>query len=287
MKVHLDCIACHQRQALRVLRLMSDDVALHERALRQVAAHLAETNWDTDPMTLTDGIYRVINRLTGIPDPYKALKQRSNEEVLHLYPELQDRVRTSADPLLTACKIAVAGNIMDFAAREHFDIRETVEHVLENAFDINHYAAFQDALRGASTLLLFADNAGEIVCDKLLLETIMARYPLRKITMVVKGTPILNDAMLDDARQVGLTDFSEIEFLTVTSNPSSNGRSAWMHPDAEALIQAHDVAISKGQANYEIMSELRGLFFLLIAKCEIVARDSGTYNGALICQQKQ
>ena len=120
MNVHLDCVICLQQQALRILRLATTDQRLHEHTLRQVLQYLTATTWTTDPLTLSKGAWAIITRATGNPDPYHALKRQSNQEVLHIYPQLQEYVHKSADPLLTACKLAVAGNIMDFGARLSF-----------------------------------------------------------------------------------------------------------------------------------------------------------------------
>jgi uncharacterized protein with ATP-grasp and redox domains len=280
MKAHLDCIVCQQRQALRILQLATEDQHLHESVLRQVMDYLLHTEWTADPMTISRGMYEIINRATKNPDPYKALKYQSNQEVLECYPELRERIQTSEDPLLTACKLAIAGNIMDFGARDHFNLQETIQHVLETDFAINDYHSFKSSLHNASRLLLFADNAGEIVFDKLLLETILQHYPLCKLTVVVKGFPIINDATMEDVRQIGLPELPNIDFRLVNTN--GNERSTWISPEVTTWIQNHDVIIAKGQANYEVLSDIHGLYFLLIAKCGIVADDTGTYNGALI-----
>jgi uncharacterized protein with ATP-grasp and redox domains len=280
MNMHLECILCQQRQALRILRLVTNDQRLHEKTLRQVLQHLSNVEWTTDPMAISKGTYTIITRATGNPDPYQALKRQSNQDVLQIYSQLQEYIQQSIDPLLTACKLAVAGNIMDFGAKDHFNIQETIQHVLTTDFAINHYTSFQTALRHASSLLLFADNAGEIVFDKLLLETILHDHALRKITVIVKKLPIINDATLDDVSHIGLSDLPNIEFQYV--NTVANGNVPWLNPEVTAWMQAHDVVIAKGQANYEVMSDVPGIFFLLIAKCAIVAADTGTATGALI-----
>ena len=114
------------------------------------------------------------------------------------------------------------------------------------------------------------------------LETILRDHPLRKISVIVKGLPIMNDATMEDARQVGLTALPNIEFLSVNTNTNGHGCSAWIPPEVTTWIHEHDVVIAKGQANYEIMSEVQGVYFLLIAKCPILADDTGTYKGAFI-----
>ncbi|MBD3325216.1 DUF89 family protein, partial [candidate division KSB3 bacterium] len=193
MKARIECVLCQQQQALRVVRLATDDHALHETVLRQVLSHLATIPWTDDPMTMSQGVYALINKATGNPDPYNALKSRSNREILALYPELQHQIRTSDDPLLTACKFAVAGNIMDFGAHAAFNVQETIDHVLQTDFAINAYPRLKTDLESASSVLLFADNAGELVFDKLLLETMLAQTPLKRLTVVVKEFPIIND----------------------------------------------------------------------------------------------
>ncbi len=283
MEAQLDCIACSMQHALRSIRLMTDDDAVREELLRQVTTHLSQTVWQTNPLNLADGIYTILSGLTGIDNPYALLKSQSNVEVLNLYPELQEMVRGSQDPVLTACKLAVAGNIIDFGVHGQYNIHDTMQRMLDTDFVVNQYERFKTLLIHAESLLLFADNAGELVFDKLLLETILQHSPVQTITMVVKGGPILNDATLDDVRQVGLDQLAQVRFLTVDGRQNErNGRPVWLHPDAEALIADHDVAIAKGQANYEMMSELRGVFCLLIAKCEIVAERTNSYKGAPI-----
>ncbi len=282
MKVHLDCVPCQQRQALKILRLINDNEELHQQVLRTVMTHLSEAEWDTDPMSMMKGMHDIITHETGTTDPYKEVKYHSNTEILQLYPQLQEYVKTADDPLLIACKLAIAGNIMDFGAQDYFNIEETIQHVLHTDFGINDYDRLHDALDSAASLLLFADNAGEIVFDKLLLETILQIRPLQKITVVVKERPIINDATMEDLKQAGLTELPNLDVHFVNTAPHGQERAAWIPPEVKTWIQNHDVAISKGQANYEMMSEWEGLFFLLIAKCQIVADHAGTDNGAMI-----
>lgn len=281
MKANLDCIPCQLRQTLKILRMSTDDRGVQEKVLRDAVIHVARNRWDCDPMTLMKQVFDMMTQATGNKDPYRELKVESNDEVLQLYPELQRHIQDSDDALFTAFKLAVAGNIMDFGAKDHFDIQETIQHVLKTDFAKNDYQQFSASLQGASSLLLFADNAGEIVLDKLLLETIMQHRSLDKITVVVKEHPILNDATMQDVDYTGLSTVPNIQFRQVNTT-TSNGHAAWMPEEAAAWIQEHDLVLSKGQANYESLSEYKGVYFLLIAKCPIVADDAGTYNGALI-----
>jgi damage-control phosphatase, subfamily I len=280
MQAQLECIICQQRQAVRILQLTALEPQVQETALRQVLTYMANVPWNTDPMTITRGMYELLHQITHNPDPYHALKQQSNQDVLAIYPELQRLIQENADPLLTACKFAVAGNIIDFGAHDHFNVHDTIQRVLATDFAINTYDRFKASLQHAASLVLFADNAGEIVCDKLLLETIQHVYPLQKITVVVKARPIINDATLTDAQQIGLTELPNCEVRQLHTPGLTS--SFWNLPEIQSWMQAHDLVISKGQANYEGLGSLPGVYFLLIAKCAVVAQLTGTYKDALI-----
>jgi len=199
MKLNLDCIPCFQRQALQAVRFISDDEKLHERVLREVAKKLLESNWDSTPPELAHQVHSIVKRITKEIDPYKEVKKESNDLVLKMYPELKEKVNKSRDPLRTAIRLAIAGNIIDFGVVQEFNLEETIREVLKKKFAIDDYEQLKETLKNAETLLFFVDNAGEIGLDKLLVETFLEAKKLEKIDFVVKGGPIINDATLEDA----------------------------------------------------------------------------------------
>jgi len=165
-------------------------------------------------------------------------------------------------------------------------LEKTVTEVLKKSFAIDDYQWLRKNLSDAETLLFFADNAGEIVFDKLLIETFLEFKNLEKIRFIIKGGPIINDATLEDAIYVGFCDLPNVEFLTVSNGETGTGpeRSSQM---VKYWIKNHDLVISKGQGNYEGLSEHAGLFFLLIAKCPVIASDLGVEVGDIILKYKQ
>jgi uncharacterized protein with ATP-grasp and redox domains len=285
MKLNLDCIPCFQRQALQAVRFISDDEKLHQRVLREVTKKLLESNWDSTPPELAHQVHSVVRRITNEKDPYKGVKRESNDLVLKLYPELKEKVKESRDPLRTAVRLAIAGNIIDFGVPKEFNLEETIRQVLKKGFAIDDYEKLKEKLNDAETLLFFVDNAGEIGLDKLLVETFLEQKKFEKIVFVVKGGPIINDATLEDAVYMGLDRLPNSEFLTIGNGEAGTGP-ARSSQTVKNWIKEHDIVVSKGQGNYEGLSEHNGLFFMLMVKCPIIASDIGVNVGDIILEYK-
>jgi len=267
MRMRPDCIPCFQRQTVQALRFSSLDDLSIERALREVMKHLLSISWDRTPPEIDYKVQRIIREAAG-GDPYAEMKRRSNEKALSLYPSCKKMVENSDDPIRTAVKMAIAGNIVDFGALSSYDLEGTLNKVLSSELAVDHYDLFRKMLDRSTSVLYFADNAGEIVFDKLLVETLL-RFRDMKITFVVKGGPFINDATLEDAEQVKLDG---VELRTVSNGEPGTG------PDRgseEVLrwIREHDIVISKGQGNYEVFDEIKGMFHMLIVKCQVVAES--------------
>jgi len=272
MKLNLDCIPCFQRQALQAVRFISDDEELHQKVLREVTKKLLESKWDSTPPELAHEVHKIVKNITKENDPYKEVKKESNVSVLKMYPKLKARVKESKNPLRTAVRLAIAGNIIDFGPLQEFNLEKTIKEVLKKKFAIDDYEKLEEKLESAKTLLFFADNAGEIGFDKLLIETFLEAKKLEKITFVVKGGPIINDATVEDAIYMGFRDLPNIKFLALSNGEAETGpeRSSQI---VKSWIKKHDLVISKGQGNYEGLSENKGLFFMLMAKCPVIASD--------------
>jgi uncharacterized protein with ATP-grasp and redox domains len=286
VKLNLDCIPCFQRQALQAVRFISDDEMLHKKVLREVAKKLLESNWNATPPELAHEVHRIVKRLTNENDPYRKVKKESNDGVLKMYPALKKQVEESNDPLRTAVRLAIAGNIIDFGPLQNFDLEETVGEVLGKQFAIDDYKKLKEELAKAETLLFFTDNAGEIGFDKLLVETFLKTRKLRTICFVVKGGPIINDATLEDAVYMGLCDLPNVEFLKMSNGEEGTGPER-NSQTVKKWITEHDLVISKGQGNYEGLSDHNGLFFMLMAKCPVIASDLGVNVGDIILKYQQ
>ncbi len=268
MRTLLDCIPCVVRQGVQAARLATADVNTQRRVVKALLGELAEADLSGTPMDLGQIVQRVVREVTHCADPYQAVRQRSNAEALLLYPRLRQIVTAASDPLLSAAKAAVAGNIIDFGAlAEGFDLEATLDHVLHSPFAVDDSHLLTQHLRTASTVLYLADNAGEIVFDRLLIE----QLPVERVVVAVRGEPFINDALLADAQAVGLTEVARVIGAPLPPATTEEFDRVW---------GSAELVIAKGQANYEAYSEAGGvIFFLLLAKCECIAHDIGVRRG--------
>ncbi|HQH71424.1 MAG TPA: ARMT1-like domain-containing protein, partial [bacterium] len=194
-------------------------------------------------------------------------------------PELKAMIDTAPDPLITAARLAIAGNVIDMGVNgtvTETDVRRSIQHALEEPFT-GDSAGFQQAIVQARDILYLADNAGEIVFDRLLIE----QLPPGRVTVAVRGAPILNDATLTDARAVGLHEIAEI----IDNGSDAPGTVLEdCSPEFNRRFAAAGLILAKGQGNFETLNdESRGIFFLFKAKCPVIAAHAGVPVGAQVC----
>jgi uncharacterized protein with ATP-grasp and redox domains len=281
MKIKLDCIPCFQRQALEAARFVNSDIKLHEKILRQVIAVLENLDWTGTPPEMAHEVHQIVKKECNENDPYKVVKKQYNDLALSLYPDLKDIVDESADPLFTAICLAIAGNIIDFGASSQFDLNETISKVLEKDFAINDFDDFLETLEKSKVLLYLVDNSGEIVFDKILLETILKDYQINKILLGIKGAPIINDALQEDAEYVGIEKMPGVELIKIGIGLKNTGVER-NSKEFQDILTKSDIVISKGQGNYEALSKYNNIFFLLMAKCPVIADDLNVKIGDII-----
>ena len=275
MRTYLDCFPCFLTQALRAGRMATRDEARVKQILDEVGMRLKDIPLDSTPAATGRIIYQIITRITGNPDPFREIKAEHTRKALALYPVLKDRIRQSPDPLHTAVKIAVAGNVIDMGALHRFDMVEEIERVLAKPFAVDDFETFTARLQQSDRVLFIGDNAGECVFDRLLMEVL----PI-PATYVVREKPVINDATADDARQAGIDKVAPI----VSSGSDAPGTVLELcTPEFQRLFQESDLIISKGQGNYETLcDEAQPIFFLLKAKCTVIAHHLGVREGDTI-----
>ncbi|MFX1296020.1 MAG: DUF89 domain-containing protein [Promethearchaeota archaeon] len=281
MKTHLDCIPCFQRQALQAVRFTTDDERTQERVLRKVITALQQIDWKQTPPQIARIVHKIVRDETAERDPYLKVKKESNDKALELYPSMKKIIIESEKPLYTAIRIAIAGNIIDFGAMSNFNLEEIISKVLNTPFKINNFSKFVQVLSKSQTLIYLGDNTGEIVFDKLLLEMILDKYKIKRIQFAVKGAPIINDATIEDAIYVGLNQIPNLEFIKINNGLPGTGFERHSKEFLK-IIEEGDIVISKGQGNYEALSDQKKIFFLLLAKCPVVARDFGVEVGDIV-----
>ena len=282
MKIFLDCIPCFVRQALDSARLATDDEQIHEKVVRETLRLAADLDMRQSPPAIGQKIHRLIRKLIGNNDPYCRIKEQFNNLALKLYPELEKRVKTSKNPFATAVRLAIAGNIIDLGVKTSLaqsDIEETIKKCLNEHLDEIQVKQFKEAVAKAEKILYLADNAGEIVFDRLLIE----QLPGPKVTVVVKGEPVINDATMEDAKFAGLSDI--VEVVDNGSDAPGTILESCSQSFRDRFNKA-DLIIAKGQGNYETLSDIdKNIFFILKAKCPVIARNLGCEVGEMILRR--
>jgi len=269
-------LPCIFRQTLDAVRRVSEDPAFHEQVVREVAGWVQTADLNQPPPVLAQRIHRLLRERTGVVDPYAGAKARDNALALSLLPELRERLARAADPLFLAVRLAIAGNLIDLGPKHELSAEEILRAIRQA--ESEPFSGEIESLRKASAsarqILYLADNAGEIVLDRLLVE----RLGPSRVTVAVRGVPVINDATLSDAQAAGLSEVAE-----VISNGSDAPGTVLSDCNAafrERFAQA-DLVISKGQGNFETLSAApRDICFLFKVKCPVVAAKAGLPLGS-------
>lgn len=280
MKIHLDCYPCFLKQTIIALRLGTKDESEKEQILKRIAASIGAADTSKTPAHTTTFLHREIRALLG-KDPFKDIKSEYNHAALRLYPHFKKQVEISPDPLWTASRLAIAGNVIDFGIFTSVDIEGTIERALSGPITVDDYSFFRDEIAQAKNILYLLDNAGEIVFDRILIETLSSLG--KNVTAVVKGADVINDATTKDAQEAQLTDICEI---------IDNGCDAvgtileWTPAHFQDLFRKAGFIISKGQGNFEtLMSSRKNIFFLFQSKCDVISRELGLSKGSMLLKK--
>jgi uncharacterized protein with ATP-grasp and redox domains len=280
MRVYLDCWPCFLRQALSAARRAGASPELQRLILEETMTELRALSAEATPPEMGERIHRRVRERAQAPDPYLDVKREATAQALALLPTLGERVATADDPLQTAVRIAITGNIIDYGVAETFDLEATLERVLHAEAPIDDLSMLRQALGQVDEVLYMADNAGETVFDRVLIEALPV-----PVCYVVKAGPVLNDATREEAIAAGLDQVAEI---IDTGCDAMGAPLALCSPGFRERFDRAQLIIAKGQANYETLSGVDApICFLLQAKCSVIAEDIGVAPGSVIIQASE
>ena len=264
MKTSPECIPCFKRQIAHCSKIASPSPKTQSEICLHVEKLLEDFDFSLSPPVNAMQIYSSIAEMANNPDPYEHLKAQSTEHTLSMRKELSATIQSSDDPLYTAALFALAGNIIDYGSQQHFDLAEALKKIMIQPPVINHFDQLRRELSTCKSVLYLGDNCGEIIFDGLFIEQMACPTYLS-----LKEGPIINDATVADGYRSGLDTICPI---------ISNGTSCPGTPveqcstDFKKKFHEADLIISKGQGNFETLSEVdRTIYFLLTIKCDVVA----------------
>ena len=271
MRTNLDCFPCFLRQALEASRMATKDETTHRKVLDSVLLILSELSLQATPPEIALLVHRRVKAITGNPDPYKEAKRRQNDLALQYERSLSAQIADVSNPLKAALVLSATGNSIDLAPDyQSPDIYKRCLEMMGRGFARDDSELLYERLAQSKSILFLGDNAGEIVWDKILIEELLDHFDL-DIIYTVRGLPILNDVTMEDAEYVGMA-----QLVKVISNGSEAPGTLLNRCSKEFInkFKKSDLILSKGQGNYESLSrENRPIFFLLNAKCPVIAED--------------
>ncbi|WP_017210437.1 damage-control phosphatase ARMT1 family protein [Clostridium beijerinckii] len=286
MKIHDKCLPCMVNQVIKVANITG--VNNKEELLKEVFTYLSKMDFEATTPEIIGEIFGMIKEHTNNPDPYKETRNYYNTLFLKLLPEFERKIEQAEDSFQLAVRYAIVGNIIDFnpihntLLEDIFDYFEKMEQ-LELAIDDSR--ELEEDILNSKTLLYLGDNCGEICMDKILLKKIKELNYNIKIFFGVRGKPVVNDSIAEDAYAVGIDEYAEVidngdgSLGTVLKRTSR---------EFKEVYKKADVVIAKGQANYECLSEeKKKIYFLLMTKCDVIANDIGVPEKRMICMKNK
>ncbi len=277
MKVHLECFPCFLRQAMIAAKQISDDPRQVKKFIDLSLGPVRDASLDDTPAHIATEIYRKIRAELNGADPFRKIKTRCTEQALSMIADFLPIMRREPNPLEAAIRTSVAGNVIDLGIYSEVDLGSIVGNIMHEEFGVLSLPELESDLTGAENILFLADNAGELVFDAPLVE-----YLLRfgKVKVAVKSVPVINDATMEDARASGLP--SEAELIENGSDCVGTILEMCSEDFRKAFGDA-DLIISKGQANFETLDDVKdaNIYFLFKAKCDVTAGIVGVSRDSL------
>lgn len=271
MPLYLDCLSCVVQQAREAVRHAGLEESLQVRVMQRVLHALATMNGPECSSDMIQRAFGVIREVGGVHDPLENVKSYCLDVALRAYPELKHTLDEAERRFDTAVRIAMAGNIIDHHLRvpgrlDNLALFRSIEDALTRPLAVDHVGLLEAAIPKAERILYLSDNAGETVCDRILIE----EMPIKRITYAVKSVPVTMDATLRDAAMAGLTDRVKVVEVDTDHPCMDPTRSSGAFP---GLFEEADLVIAKGQGNMQVLQGLdKNIFFLARVRCKVKAQ---------------
>ena len=284
MKVSAECMHCLVKRQAENIKKYPDEEKKAEY-LGKVLGIIANNAAEEPAPVLLSHIGRLHEEYFGKPFSFDELKKGYNAMLLEKEDEIRTKISEGADPLALALRFAQIGNFIDFGAMDSVDdgkLMEFLEQAETLPLSEDTYKKFTETLKTARKLVYMTDNCGEIVLDKLLLETIAKMAPHVECTIIVRGEPVLNDATMEDALQVGIENCGKV----IPNGTNIAGTYIpWLSAEAKKALDEADILISKGQGNFESLHGCGlNIYYLFLCKCQWFMERFGLpqYSGVFI-----
>ena len=277
------CVGCIINQSIKVSDAINADKALKEELTSTVEVMSKNFSFKQNPPEIAAYVYEKMADIANKKDLYDEVKALSTTKALSFIPLLKEKLKNSNNKLLTATKIAVAGNVIDLAAAVEFDLEEELVEIFDTAFAHNDFDALENSLESARNVVVLGDNVGEHIFDYMFVGTLKELYPNVMYHYFVRGNPIINDVTLVEAKEAGFDRLCHLVDSGVNTPGFAYSRAS---DEAQKLFDSADLVISKGMGNYECLSpsHREKICFLLKVKCGVVGASLEKEIGDIICK---
>ena len=277
------CVGCIINQSVKVADAIHASESLKSEMTLTVEKMSHDFSYNDNPPEIASYVYEKMALIANKKDLYDEVKELSTKKALSFIPLLKDKLLSSSNKLLTATKIAVAGNVIDLAAAVEFDLEEELTKVFDTEFAYNDFDLMHEQLNRAKKVLVIGDNVGEHIFDYLFVETLKELFPDISYSYMVRGNPIINDVTMSEALECGFDRLCELVDSGVNTPGFAYNRANYY---SKELFDSVDLVISKGMGNYECLSpsHRKNICFLLKVKCEVVASSLDKEVGDIVCK---
>jgi len=277
------CVGCIINQSVKVADALNASDELASKLTSTVQELSKDFSYQQNPPEIASYVYEKMAEIANKKDLYDEVKALSTKKALSFVPLLKEKLSTSDNKLLTATKIAVAGNVIDLAAAVEFDLDEELKKIFHTDFACDDFTEFNQALCDAKNVVILGDNVGEHIFDYMFVEVLKELYPDVNYTYMVRGNPIINDVTMKEARECGFDKLCNLVDSGVNTPGFAYSRA---NEKAKKLFDNADLVISKGMGNYECLSpsHRKNICFLLKVKCGVVANSLGQEIGDIVCK---
>jgi hypothetical protein len=283
VKIDEACVGCIINQSVKVSTAIHADEKLSHELTSTVEDLSKDFSFSQTPPEIAAYVYERMAEIANKHDLYDEVKELSTKKARSFIPLLKEKLFISEDKLLTATKIAVAGNVIDLAAEFEFCLEEELEKIFHTGFAHNDMKRFEVELSKAKNIVVLGDNVGEHIFDYMFVETLQELYPQVSFTYMVRGNPIINDVTMKEAKECGFDTLCNLVDSGVNTPGFVYDRAT---SEAKKLFDDADLVISKGMGNYECLtpSHRDKICFLLKVKCGVVAASLGKEVGDIVCK---
>jgi len=272
MKANSMCISCILSKQEKLIRAFADEDKKSQYLNVVLEILYKHGRYESSPW-LVEKINRLYEEYWGTGEDFTVAKHEYNQLLLSKEDEITTRIHASKDCIKECIKYVSAGNYIDFSAVANVNeqtFNDLLKKVDNESISEDEYLHFKKDLEQAKHLVYLTDNCGEIVLDKLFVQCLKETYPDLKITVIVRGKDVINDATLVDAEEVGLTN---IVSCIGNGNGAPGTVLKLLSEEARELLIDADLVISKGQGNFEsLYGEGVNPYFIFLCKCELFVR---------------